>query len=256
MTADELLVSLQERFCPPQYAFLPAVRDSTGMGSKRTADAIAMSLWKSRGLELIGFEIKITRRDWIREVRDPEKADEILRYCDRWYVVCSDKALIKPGELPPTWGLIVPRGKQVIVEVEAPKLEACGLNRPFIAALLRRASAMSPSAVAVNAAIRCTRNEERQRYESQRKLDVREAELKLQHLEESLKQFEEKSGVKIGGWNGEQIGEAVRVVLKGRVGDLRREFESIRKTAEGIVRDATILLSEDGGPPDAELEKR
>jgi len=99
VTAAEILVSLQERFCGPQYAFLPAVRDRTGMGASRTADAMAMSLWPSRGLELFGFEIKVSRMDWLRELKAPEKSEELFGYCDRWYVVVADKSIYRPSIL-------------------------------------------------------------------------------------------------------------------------------------------------------------
>jgi len=91
LTEAKLIVLLKERFAAPEFAFLPHVRNGTGYarGTTRTADALAMSLWPSRGLELYGFEIKSERRDWLRERENPEKAEEICRFCDRWWVVAG-----------------------------------------------------------------------------------------------------------------------------------------------------------------------
>jgi hypothetical protein len=82
------------------------VRNSTGYGD-RTCDAIAMSLWPSRGLELHGIEIKCSRGDWLHELKRPDKADKMFKYFDRWWLAVSDESVAHDYEIPPTWGLIV-----------------------------------------------------------------------------------------------------------------------------------------------------
>jgi hypothetical protein len=52
-----------------------------------------MSLWPSRGIELHGIEIKVSRNDWLKELGDPAKADEIARFCDRWWVAAGDESI-------------------------------------------------------------------------------------------------------------------------------------------------------------------
>lgn len=235
-TEADVLVALQERYCAPQYAFLPQVPDATGFQKRRTADAVAMGLWPSRGLELIGFEIKCSRGDWIRELRDPEKSDEIMAYFDRWYLVISDRKIVQNGELPPTWGLMLQRGKQTIIEIEAPKLTPTTMDRIFFAAIMRRAASVNPNTVAIEAAIKRTlaecskREKERQKHDD----DYRNGE--LERIRKSIEEFEAASGVKIDEWHGEKIGEAVRVVLDGKGGKIRREIEWMRKNATEILR--------------------
>ena len=56
-----------------QWIFLTNVRDTTGRpkGSRRRyADAVAMNLWPSKGLALHGFEIKVSRSDFLTELRE------------------------------------------------------------------------------------------------------------------------------------------------------------------------------------------
>ena len=64
-TESDLTDALKARFCLPAWAFFPAVRNAAGFDANRTADGIAMSLWPSRGLEVYGFEIKVSRGDWL-----------------------------------------------------------------------------------------------------------------------------------------------------------------------------------------------
>ena len=147
LSEGALLALLSERYPAPAYAMLSNVKNGTGWTrTERFADALAMGLWPSRGLDLHGFELKANRGDWLREMRDPAKADEIARRCDRWWIVCSDGvALI--DEVPQPWGLLVPRekrGKVALVAVrEAEKLDAEPLTRQFLAAILRRTAEAS-----------------------------------------------------------------------------------------------------------------
>lgn len=64
MTSADIINALAARYTAPEFAFLTEVRNSVGFSSKvRTADAMAMSLYPSRGLYMIGFEVKVSRAD-------------------------------------------------------------------------------------------------------------------------------------------------------------------------------------------------
>src|SRR5579859_3830851 len=136
---EYMLAALAKRFAAPAYAFIPHCANATGAVATRTADAIAMSLWPSRGLELHGFEVKVDRSDWLRELKDPKKADDLFGYFDRWWLVVSEASIVAEGELPPTWGLMESAGAGIRVRQEAPKLEPQKFTRHFLAAILRRA---------------------------------------------------------------------------------------------------------------------
>lgn len=137
--AADIRVALRERFPPNSHALMFEVGNGTGSATRRHADAVAMGLWPSRGLEIEGVEIKVSRSDWKRELADHAKADAIQRYCDRWWIA-APKGLIPPAELPVTWGLLEFDGASLRQKVPAPKLEAAPPDRTFIAAMLRRAS--------------------------------------------------------------------------------------------------------------------
>lgn len=135
----DLMAAMRKRYAQPQWALLEEVRDGAGHSARRSADAVAMSLWPSRGLEIHGFEVKASRSDWTRELKNPAKAESIARFCDRWWLVASSAEIVRDGELPPAWGLLVyDRGLLRTVR-EAEKTEAQPVSRSFLAALLRRA---------------------------------------------------------------------------------------------------------------------
>ena len=52
-----------------------------------------------------GHEIKVSRSDWLAELKDPTKAQAWKQYCDKWWLVTSP-GVAKKDELPDGWGLI------------------------------------------------------------------------------------------------------------------------------------------------------
>lgn len=231
-TSAHVTALLRERYAAPEYAFLPQVRSRTGYsGPIRTADALAMSLYPSRGLELHGFEIKVSRGDWLRELKEPDKAEEIVRHCDRWWIAVSDEKIVAPGELPPTWGLLAPKRGKMAVSVEAPLLTAEPMSRAFLAAILRNVAdgmaGMVPAAeIAERIAIAQKEGEERATMDAARD---------LARMKQKIEAFEAKAGIKIDEWRGMHIGDAVRVVMADGLEQRRRELARIRDAAARLL---------------------
>jgi hypothetical protein len=151
MRTKELESLLKARYSGAEYALFFNVADGTGAGVGRWADAIAINLWPSRGLEIEGFELKVSRGDWQRELANPAKAEAVCKYCDRWSVVVAEAGIVRDGELPPTWGLMVANGNGLRVAVKPPKLKPCELDHSFVAAIARRATEQGAEAEALKA---------------------------------------------------------------------------------------------------------
>jgi hypothetical protein len=241
LNAAELRERLRARYAPPAWALFEEVSNGTGGYHRRSADALAMSLWPSRGLEILGFEIKASRADWMRERDDPAKAEEIASRCDRWWLVVGDVELVHDGELPPSWGLLVPDGKGSLrTKVEAVKLEAKELTRPFVAAILRRAheslrEMIPKSDIQAAIAAACDEREEKVR----RDLAAGDTLAReFEELRERIAKFETASGVTLDRWSAGNIGEAVRVLLAG---DVPRHRFMLRHLRDLLKRDAATL---------------
>lgn len=252
LTEADLLVLLKERFGAPEYAFLPHVRNGTGYIRRvtRTTDALAMGLWPSRGLDLHGFEIKSDRGDWLREKDEPEKAEEIARFCDRWWLVVGRPDIVGVGELPAAWGLLAPNGKgKLSVVKEAAQLDPKPLDRVQLAAILRKAQ----ECVVPKAEIKAELEREYQRGHTagkeEAKWDGEHARRELKSLQESLAAFEAASGIEITAWAGRRIGEAVKVVMAGgpeRVEERLREIhETAQEIAAGLAKSLAALAPAD-----------
>jgi hypothetical protein len=120
-----------------RYAVAEHVRSGAGFDAKRTADFVAMDLWPSKGLCLHGHEVKVSRSDWLVELKQPEKSAEFIPFMDYWWLVVSDKEIVHDGELPAGWGLLAPRGDQLVVVRSARRVPAQPLSRTRMAALVR-----------------------------------------------------------------------------------------------------------------------
>lgn len=134
----------------PRYACAEHVKNMAGFGHTRCADFIVMDCWPTQGLELHGHEVKVSRSDWLSELKKPDKAEAFKRYMDRWWLVVPDASIVKPGELPEGWGLMtlvkcdwpgagLPDldGMKLRVKTQAPKLAPDLLPRDLLATLLR-----------------------------------------------------------------------------------------------------------------------
>ena len=127
----------------PRYIVAEHVRNCAGFGggvgepALRTADAIVVDLWPSSGNLVHGFEVKVSRSDWLAELRDPSKAEAIRRYCDHWWLVVPDASIVREG-LPEGWGLLaVGSDGRLRKRIDAPRLKREPMPPGFVASLLR-----------------------------------------------------------------------------------------------------------------------
>ena len=166
VTAAVIRAALRARFPKDAFALLEEVRSGTGYSRQaRYADALVCSCWPSRGLWIAGVEIKVSRSDWQRELREPAKSSDIQGWCDYWWIA-APAGVVRAGELPVTWGLLEydasARAKsKLAVKVAAPKLAPEALTASFVASVMRSCASVQRDAVsrAVNAAVAQTRSE-------------------------------------------------------------------------------------------------
>lgn len=88
-------------------------------GSASRCDALHVGFTSASGRVLTGHEVKVTRSDWLAELRKVGKADTWADQCHRWFLVVPTADIVQPGELPHGWGLMVPGSRtrmKILVE--------------------------------------------------------------------------------------------------------------------------------------------
>lgn len=243
-----MYAALRDRFCGPEWALFFEVANGTGSAGRRYADAVSMNLYPSRGLEINGVEVKVSRSDWLRERKNPTKAEDVYRYCDRWWLAVSDANIVQLGELPATWGLMILTGKSLKVATQAPKLEPVPLDRTFFAALARRSSEIPEAQV--KALVNKRVEESRQQWERSHSNALAATRTELAELKRRVHEFEQAAGIDITrGWSKDypsRIGAALQLFMRdgydsmdgsleqaeNRVGQLLAQIKSVRESVK------------------------
>lgn len=107
MTDVEILDCLRTYYQRPRYVAFAELRTGTGYnrGSEQRIDFWCMDCYPSNYMEKISFEIKVSRQDFLSEIKKPQKRRLALMYSNLFYFV-TPKGLIKKSELPIECGLI------------------------------------------------------------------------------------------------------------------------------------------------------
>ncbi|HZC22223.1 MAG TPA: hypothetical protein VE866_02710 [Candidatus Binatia bacterium] len=240
-TSDALFAAVQASFGEPHFLTYREVRDSTGHDAERAADALALGIYRSRGREIWGFEFKISRNDWLRELAQPDKAESWFQYCDRWALVVSDANIVNEGELPPNWGLAIPRRGRLKWLVKPPALDPLPLSRHGLVALVYRA-------------VQQEKRDEQAAYQRGLTEGIKNAATELKDLKsqrdgllETIHQFEAAAGVSLRNYldradpsYGARLGKAVRILMMRhpRLSDIQLDLQ---RCASAMEREAAQL---------------
>lgn len=226
VTAADVRKAMLARWTSQEWAIMWEVAPATGaVARQRYADAVMMSLWPSRGLELHGVEIKVSRSDWMREAKDPTKAERVGAYCDRWWVHVAPKVIHDLSEVSPAWGVREFDGKSWRTLREAEKTEATPIDRGFLASILRRADGDRRREVqeAADAMIRDQREAIERRIEDGVKHRVAPLEGQLASLRHQMAEFEESTGLTLRRFGSmsqaKEVGRLVKWAMKTGVAD-------------------------------------
>ena len=228
LSMDGIHSALELRFQHPEWVLLHEVRNKTGYSGARDryADSLAFNTYPSRGLELHGIEIKRSRSDWKKELNSPDKSAPIQKFCDRWWVVVGDESIVWPGELPPTWGLLVPYRDGVLkCKTQAPKLEAQELTKGFVMSVFRSFGAQYTP----NSAIREKLNAEYERGKATMNWQAKTDRSNLVELMKRIAAFEESSGIKIDSWRPGRVGESVKALMSLTDDSAAGAFSALRR---------------------------
>lgn len=241
VSSAQVIDALRQRYPTPEWAFLEQVRNRTGYdaASPRYADVLAMNLYASRGMELHGVEVKVARSDWLREARDPDKAEAIAQYCHRWWIAAPPRVVLL-DELPEGWGLYAYEDGKLKVVRQAPPREPVPPSLPFVGAILRNAQRELDAPI--DAAVQRVRAElgkahqaELYRVERLRRDDRRVLDALTRACGVSLSEHDqvliERFGLIVRTYlRGENLEEPVRVALR-QVQDIERR---LRETLDAL----------------------
>lgn len=256
---DLLDVVEQKQFPHPGHALLREVRNAVGWSRfSRSADGLVISLWPSRGVWFGGLEVKVERRDLLRELKDPAKSTEIQQYCNYWWLVTPPR-LAKLEELPVTWGLIEVDGAKCAVVKQAPELKPEPLHPTFVAAVLRNRASYEASLVnetrtdtwiKARAELGGEENEKLQNQLARLKIRADNAEAQLAEQRAAIAEFERTSGVTLGRYAGPHMSATWQLALMLRqrgLAGLTRQLTGLVETLQAMEKESNPVAVPETG---------
>ena len=146
-TSKQIVRILIERYTMSRQAsnwiVLPELRIGTGFGkdAEQRLDLWAINVWPSEHLRRIAFEIKVSRPDFLAELRQPAKRRRALLLSNEFYFA-APAGLIAVSELPLEAGLMeITKDGYAHAKVAAPWRDTPAPSWRFFAAVARRLSA-------------------------------------------------------------------------------------------------------------------
>ena len=105
-TSADILSAIRRMHMGQEWAFFEELRLGTGYGRgvEQRIDAFACGLW-TKNWGSMAYEVKTTRADFRRELKDPLKRRMALRYSNLFWFV-TPQGLVKPDEIPIEAGLM------------------------------------------------------------------------------------------------------------------------------------------------------
>lgn len=248
ITAKDMEKYLAQRYCDSyEWVFLTQVRSSTG-SANRIADAMAFNMYGSTGYEIIGFEIKVSRSDWLSELKHMGKSDELMAYCDKWYLVVSDASIVQPGELPKNWGLLVLKDGKLKQTLKPVRTKTDPIPLHFMASILRRGKDETERVkkqYIPREQIEPEIEKARQLgYEQGQGYNGKQSERLLNELRQTVTDFEEASGIEITSWRGKEWNKAVGHYVKLAMELSVRQLDSHIAQMESAVRTIQTAIKE------------
>lgn len=224
----------------PRFVMAVQVHNGAGFRYSRKIDAIVLDTWPSKGITLHGLEMKISKSDFRRELKNPQKHREFEPYLDRFSIVAAP-GVVSLDVLPAKWGAYVLKDDGTLHTLRAPLPlhddPKPHVSRGIFAAFCRALVTRSLSDEAIKAAYDRGLALGKERAEG----TINGFKKQAEEAQEAIDEFEEKSGVGVRSYNAGQIGEAVKVVMGGGLKRRLGYRQDIRSLGEGMIKLADEL---------------
>lgn len=224
-TARDVLNAVFARHDGPEWVRFSEVADDTGSRIKRRADAVCMNIWPSKGYAIHGFEIKVSRADFIKEMQDITKATAVSRFCDFWWLA-TPAGLVSVDEVPVAWGLMELCGQTLRIKKQAPASDPEAPTRGFMSAMLRKSRDSDNALIASEVDRQVKIIEARLKRDVERRVSraVEDAELNRKWIAD----FEDSLGMPFECWQKpDAVAERLRLAKGFEFGHVARLSESL-----------------------------
>lgn len=215
MTSTDVRQALLGRWTPSEYVSINEAPQSSDRQGRKL-DVLVASLWRSRGYELDGVEIKVSISDWRRELKEAAKADWWWEHVHRFWVAVPAKiAPAVRAELPSGWGLLSCTSERTTEVVKPEKHAPAPIPWGTCIGLFRASADAGYNALQWAEQKGHRLGKEAAQKEFERTTGDESLRRKLTELTEKVEKFEQASGLDIAkARDVASLGESVALVQK------------------------------------------
>lgn len=136
---QELAMLMEERYPNGSSShFFTELRLGTGWSNEQRADGFLIELWPSKSFERTAFEYKVSRADFLGEIKNPQKRQSAKSYSNYFYIVTANGIVAGREEIPQDCGWLEYDGEKIVNRVMAPRLPPSDMvDWSFVCSLLR-----------------------------------------------------------------------------------------------------------------------
>ncbi len=146
LLVDRHKLNSQKKRERSEWALFFELRSGTGRKNKalrktephRYIDAFALNLWPSKKHRKIAYEIKVSRADFLKELKSPEKRQWAIEISNQFYFI-APQGIIMDDELPEACGLLEVTGDIIVDVKKAPLSDARDFSMTEMCAVARQA---------------------------------------------------------------------------------------------------------------------
>lgn len=251
VTSNDIRCALKLRYPKESHALMFEVAPATG-GGTRYADAVAFGLWASHGHAIEGIEIKVSRSDFLAEMKQPQKSEPVMRYCNRWWLAIPC-GLVKAEELPPTWGLLELQSNGTLrASHKAPKLSPVAPTLGFVASMMRRQAGLDEEMTERVIGDRMNGWEKRMREQLDREYQNRHS-MRLKTAEDAMAVIEKiksETGIDLTSWEAKtELAAAIRTVMamNGRYGEGLTSLHRMLGNLQKVIDESGLIAERANG---------
>jgi hypothetical protein len=140
LDAGDIRKALEHYHLGPEWILLFELRIGTGYNDPiGYMDAFALNTYPSKGIVRVCYEIKVSRSDYLVEIKKPKKRRYGLLYSNEFYFI-APKGMLKSEEIPIECGLReVREDGQINTALKAPNRDTPPASWRFVASIARNA---------------------------------------------------------------------------------------------------------------------
>lgn len=176
-----------------------AMGEVTPPKTNRRFDLLAIHAWQSGRREAHGFEVKVSRADWLREAADPAKSAPLMARCNRYWLVCPPDVCAKT-EVPESWGLLHVYDDQIRQAKPAPELSPEPWDDAMWRCMLLRCATRTTANAELSLAYENGRKDGADEAKGRENRELNQLRLENERLSARAKEFAELTGVELDRW--------------------------------------------------------